>query len=121
MFPIIALVLFSLSYSIFVVWLYASVPKVVHKDAIGTGYGIVTACQFFGITISPLFGLLINEESESIEPCLLVIFTASSFVAALISIFMLIVDFIHTKRSSGWQKIEHDNENSQDSDPENDS
>ena len=99
-FAIIILIMFSISFSMFVVCLWSLVPLVVTPNVIGTGYGIMTACQFFGVTISPLlFGIFIDKDNEAghIKDGLLIIFIVFSIFATLLSILLFIINFLYIK------------------------
>ena len=98
-YAIIPLILFGISQGTYFVCLYTFVPLVVVPSAIGTGFGIASACEFAGISISPLLLSIFirgNEFKYGAEGLFLVFIIFSSF-GVLLSILLFIINFLHVK------------------------
>ena len=96
---LIPLILFGISQGAYFVFLYTLVPLLVRPNAIGTGFGIASACEFFGVSISPLLLELLvpkNHLNHNGKDILLV-FIIFSIIGILLSVILLIVDFLHVK------------------------
>ena len=99
-FIILPLVVFGLSHATYFVCIWTLVPLVVTPNALGTGFGIVSAWEFFGMSISPIL-LAVFVENGSLEHGRIGIFSVFiifPIIGLFLSIILYIINFLHIKK-----------------------
>ena len=96
---LIPLIIFGLSYAICYVCILTLVPLVVAPNAIGTGFGIVSAWEYFGMSISPLILEVFFKNHElRYKPYMFATFIIFSIISILLSIILYVINMLHIKK-----------------------
>ena len=108
---ILPLIVFGISYCMYSVWTWTSIPLVVMPSALGTGFGIAVACENFGLAFSPLIlNTFIKEDSFDKYDNLMILFIITSSIATLFSIILFVMNWLHVrKQKSQIQRYEEYN------------
>ena len=95
---IIPLSLLGIGYSVYAAALWGCIPYTVEPRLIGTAYGLCTAVQNIGLTISPLIGAaLLNTPKEQGYFWLMMYFALLGCIGIVLNVWLYIDDIKNRK------------------------
>ena len=92
------LIFTGIGYSIYAAAIWGSIPYIVEQSTVGTAFGIATAIQNIGLTVSPTFVWMIKDSTKSNDHGYFWVnmyFIAINIVGLLLNMSLYYIDIYH--------------------------